>query len=305
MIDGTAITTYVYDNAGALTNTTHGTTTFSYAYDRAGNLTTVAGPNGTTTTGYNEDNLPVTMKRGTQNPTTYDYDPAGLLKTVTLPNHTTTSYTRDPLGQVTSQEHALPTGTLATRDYTYDTAGNPTSLTTTRGTATTNRTWAYDAADRLTAECTGTTPCVPAAANLGWTYDKAGNILTDRDGTKTTSYTDDPAGQTLTAADGTKTLRYTYDGDGNLTADGKRTYAYDLAGRTTSVTTGAKTTAYTYDGDGNRDSATTGSAVTGYAWDINSALPTLVKETTGATSQEIGRAVQQECRDRYRMPSSA
>ena len=31
----------------------------------------VVGPNGTTTTGYDEDNLPVSMKRGTADPTTY------------------------------------------------------------------------------------------------------------------------------------------------------------------------------------------------------------------------------------------
>ncbi|MFC6285536.1 DUF6531 domain-containing protein [Nocardioides sp. GCM10027113] len=293
MTDGTGTTTYAYDTLDRLTGVTTAATAFTYGYDKVGNLTTVNGPAGTLATTYNGDNLPVTMTRGTSTPTTYTYDADGLLASLNLPNGTAKQYTRDPLGQVTKLTHQTPTGTLATRDYTYDLAGNPTRLDITRNGTTTTRQWLYDNADRVTHECVTAAPCTGTnTVPTRYEYDPAGNRTRHVANGVTTTFTYDNTGRMVTSQQGTGPVNnaYTYDADGNLTADGTRTYTYDLAGRTTSVTspaaapsTGTVTTEYEYDGNGNRATATTGGRTTRYAWDANNPLPMLASETTDTT----------------------
>lgn len=87
------------------------------------------------------------------------------------------------------------------------------------------------------------------------------------------------------------TVSYTYDSNCNQTGAGSETFAYDLANRLSSTTSGGTTITYTSDGDGERPQAASGtqaSTKTKYLWDVNGALPTLVREGTGRKSYSAG-----------------
>jgi len=114
-----------------------------------------------------------------------------------------------------------------------------------------------------------------------WTYDPAGNRLTEATPAGTTTYAYNTADQ-LTATTGPAgTTTYAYDARGNLTADAARTYTWDLANRLTTLTTTAGTTTYTYDPGGLRTSATGPAGTTHTLWDPLHATPQVALETTG------------------------
>jgi RHS repeat-associated protein len=123
------------------------------------------------------------------------------------------------------------TSNMTTR-YTYDAAGNLTSMIDGRGNTTT---YGYDASGRMTSLADALTHAV------GWTYDALGRRTgqSNRDGTSVT-WTYDGAGRVLTrAATGVATVTYGYDDNGNrLTAgDGTRTITttYERLNRPTQV----------------------------------------------------------------------
>ncbi|MFC8447900.1 polymorphic toxin-type HINT domain-containing protein [Kitasatospora sp. NPDC057223] len=133
-------------------------------------------------------------------------------------------------------------------EYTYDQAGNVTSLTDTSASGTDRQCYRYDHLARLTEAFTptaATCPSSPTGAALGgpapywtsWTY--------NTNGTRNTETRHDPAGNT--AQDATSTYTYpvataaqphtltrTGTVTGALGAPVDETYAYDLAGHTTS-----------------------------------------------------------------------
>ncbi|MEU8294591.1 RHS repeat-associated core domain-containing protein [Streptomyces pseudogriseolus] len=166
--------------------------------------------------------------------------------------------------------------------YTYDDAGNITSLTTASGQDT-ERTvdtqcFTNDALQRLTQAWTTTTDCnaAPAITSVGgpapywqsYAYDPIGNRtkLTDHRTGATTTYTHNPAGdsvphapQTATVSGGPdngQTSTFTYDPAGNTKTRtiGSRTQnlTWDDEGHLATLTEAGKTTSYLYDADGNR-----------------------------------------------------
>ncbi len=114
--------------------------------------------------------------------------------------------------------------------YDYDLVGNRTEVKT---NGTVRESHGYNAADQV----------------VGWTYDAAGNLLSDG----TTSFTHDALNRLLTTTKGTEQRTNTYNGDGTLvaqTANGTTTrFTQDLASPLTQIlqtTQGATTKSYVY-----------------------------------------------------------
>ncbi|WP_460985742.1 RHS repeat domain-containing protein, partial [Sinomonas halotolerans] len=193
----------------------------------------------------------------------YTHDPEGNTLTVTRADGSTATKTYDSLGRLTRLVDATATTTLLDEAYTYDPAGNPTSIARPDGTADT---FAYDTLDRLTKACY-TSACASSTEVLEWTYDHAGNILTETRNAQTTTHAYNTQGQrTQTTAPG-GTTAYTYDAKGQVLTAGTASFTYTRGGRTATATTPAGTTAYKYDGDGRRLSATLATVKTTFEWD--------------------------------------
>src|SRR5207249_3588371 len=164
--------------------------------------------------------------------------------------------------------------------YTLDGDGLPTTVVR-AGSAPGTTTFGYDSLNRLTSVCFQSS--CPGASDpfIRWTYDGAGNRLTETRPDTTINYTYDSSDR-LTQAGGTS---FTYDQNGNETGAGTSTFAYDLASRLVSSTVGAVTTTYTYDGSGNRLSDSKGSQPsdkTSYVWDLNQSVPQIAIERDGS-----------------------
>jgi YD repeat-containing protein len=161
--------------------------------------------------------------------------------------------------------------------YTYDDAGNRTSVTKDGGNP---ESYTLDSLNRLTnvTYADGTTQA--------YSYDATGNrlSLTVNGGTPTTyTYND---GDQLTS-DGTST--YAYDANGNLVSRGSDTFTWDYASRVTGATIGSTTAtgaplavSFTYDAEDTRVGKTVSGTPTTYVWDRESGLPLLVDDGTNA-----------------------
>ncbi len=115
-----------------------------------------------------------------------------------IPQTRTIAYTYDGLQRLTGATETPST----TYEYSYDLAGNRTEVRENGAPVANLR---YNDANQV----------------IGWSYDAAGNLLSD--GTSSRSY---DALNRLVAQAGTS---YTYNGDGVLVSDGTTTYAQDLA----------------------------------------------------------------------------
>jgi RHS repeat-associated protein len=116
-----------------------------------------------------------------------------------------------------------------------------------------------------------------------WTYDAAGNRLTQRlDGTTTVS-TYDAASRLVKVG----SVGYSYDAAGRLTSDGVDQYHYDGAGRLTSIV-GPHAVQLEYNGDGNLVRSIQGGTATSVLLDAAGGMPTQVATTrAGATTRFI------------------
>jgi RHS repeat-associated protein len=226
----TVTLTYSYDQLGDETSLTdslasQGLTT--YSYDLAQRLTTITASYG-----------------GTAGPQVlYTYDPANRLTNIwrSVSNNSDsigTTYTYDNADRVVTISHVLkaPNGghsgytitPLATYVYGYDNANRVTSEQDAEGTAT----FTYDNANELTA--------VGGSRTESYSYDLNGNR-------NSTGYHTTVMNEMTTAPGHT----YTYDNAGNLIADNNgttiTTYTYDYRNRLTNVTQGGTIIAtYTY-----------------------------------------------------------
>ncbi|RIK43046.1 MAG: hypothetical protein DCC58_10205, partial [Chloroflexi bacterium] len=276
MIDPTGTTTWTYDDAGRVTEVDAPQGTVGYGYDAAGQRTSLTLPGARTVTYTYDDAGQLSSQTDWESrTTTFNYDDDGRRTGIVRPNGVTTTTGYDLAGRVTSIVHATGLGSLQSFAYTYDDAGNRTSVTSGAGVES----YVYDDLDRLL-EVT-----YPNTDVIEYTYDANGNRLTEtlNSGSPTT-YTYDDADQ-LTS-DGT--LSYDYDDAGNLTEAGTSTFVWDWADRLASATISSTTTEYQYDGDGVRVSATTNSVTTEYAWDRVSGLPLLVDDGDNAYLHAAG-----------------
>jgi len=172
----------------------------------------------------------------------------------------TITYTYDGLERLTKAVESPGT----TYEYAYDLLGNRTEVKT-NGTVSESR--GYNAADQV----------------VGWTYDAAGNLLSDG----TTNSTYDALSRMLTTTKGSEQRSYTYNGDGVLvaqTANGVQTrLTQDLVSPLSQIlqaTQGTTTKHYVYGHERLYEQA--GSVKTWYGSDgLGSVRQTL--DTTGTS----------------------
>jgi RHS repeat-associated protein len=280
-------TGFAYDAGGRRTSMTDATGTTSYAHDDAGRTTSVASPEGTISYGYDAAGRRTTMTLPSAQTVTYAYDTAGLLGSLTdwraetvsfgydpdgnrtsisRPNGVDSTYTYDAAGRVTDISHTQGAQELFGLTYTYDDADRPTSVVTEEGTES----YGYDDLGRLTSVA------YPGGPTVSYTYDPAGNRLTETEGGSTTDYTYDAAGQLVSVG----SESYAYDEAGNLTQAGTDSYSWDHDSRIVSADVGSHSATYTYDGDGVRVGADVDAQSSSFLVDRQAGLPTVVGDGT-------------------------
>lgn len=217
---GLTYTGPVKDQAGA--TTTAPWITWGITRDATGRIVGENTPDGDLLTGTG-----TTGDRAAAYDKNYTYDHAGRLTEVT-------DLTAAAGENINTDPAEGPLTPVTVRKYAFDKNGNRTSLTTTvNGTQTAQKTWAFDAADRVTAGYvydglgrqtsvpaadaprTGATAAGTGAITLGYYDDDTARTITR--GSITTTIGLDAAGRRLTLASngepGTETKHYTDDSD--------------------------------------------------------------------------------------------
>ena len=277
-------------------------------------VTKTVDPNlGVTTAASDADGMPLALTDALGKTTTFTYSDTGRRSSVTDPMGVKTKFTYDENGNVLTR--TTPSTSFGTKqlqiyawgyddpahpgdmtssidplgnetDYTYDSRGNPTSVTDPLG-----KTWKFEKAWPCRWELSGDSVTDPLGHTTTTTCDKNGNVLTTTDGTgATTTYTydgdneltssTDPAGRgkkffytgtgrlsAVRMPDGTIS-RATYGADGEMTsmidpAGGVQGFTYDGLGRmVSSVDQLGRATTFGYDPVGNLTSSTDAMGVT-------------------------------------------
>ncbi len=310
-------TTYTYDEVGshvATTDARGNTSRFEYnalgglttrilplnqeetfAYDANGNLVSYTDFNGQTTTfAYDDDNRQIEktlpdsstetftystegyrMQAGGE---TYTYNSRGWLLTATNASGDTMSYSYDEAGNQTSM--TTPTGTTS---YTYDALNRLETVTAPDGGVTT---YTYDEVGNLL------TTTTPNSVRTTWTYDALNRPTTieTRDSNSlllaSYAYTLAPTGDVLQVIEGHsgRSVDYAYDDNRQLlneTIDDPGasqrtiTYTYDDVGNRLSKDDSAEgLTTYTYDENNRLLASTDSTSTTAYSYDDNGNLLT-------------------------------
>ena len=163
--------------------------------------------------------------------------------------------------------------------------------------------YSYDALNRLT----GAT--YTAGEDYAYSYDPAGNRLTQTVGSLTTAYQYDTAdrlttayqydtadrlfcinGNQITCENG---VPVTWDDNGNLLADGVNSYTYDTANRLTAVNGAGSSFSFAYDGLGNRYQSTANGQTTTYALDLAGGLSQVLSDGANTYLYGLDRLAQQ------------
>ena len=116
-----------------------------------------------------------------------------------------------------------------------------------------------------------------------------GNRLRQETHNQTNLYTYDIANR-LISVDG---VSYSWDDNGNLLADGERTYVYDHANRLTSVAMGSDTFTFAYNGLGDRLRQTINTVPQNYTLDIVSGLTQVLSDEADSYLYGVGRIGQE------------
>jgi RHS repeat-associated protein len=310
LADPTGVRTQGYDSLNRLTSVGRNGLAFSYGYDSDGNVTSRTWPDGTgITAGYNPAGqlASLTVQDGQAGATaakyTFAYDPSGRLTKTTYPtaNHLVTDRSYDRAGRISDLNSHSDAGTVARYQVSRDSMGNPTGITTIRGSNSQHVAYGYDVFDRLTAACVGADCGASATGKIAYGYDEVGNrlsqTLSGSAGNSQTSYTYDSAseltGATVTTPSGTSSIAYGYNRSGDLVQAGADSFTYNLDHTLASATVGGTATGYAYDAQGIQLSASsTGSGAQIRTWqtDVNNSLPLLAEQTTtvGGTSTTQG-----------------
>jgi RHS repeat-associated protein len=262
---------------GNVAGATQADYTSTYAYDANGNRKSVTDPlANTTSTDYDALNRPTIVTDPGGRQTTTAYDENGNVLSVTNPMGHISSSTYDELNRRVTQ--TTPRGKVGST--TYDEVGNVKSETTPLGNQTT---WTYDNDNRMASmveprgNVTGGTP---ATYTWTYTYDPAGNRLTEKS----------PLNHTTTNTyDATNNQTTKTDALAHLT-----TWGYDELNRLSAVTgpdapactTGVncvglkKSTVYAYDPAGNLTTRTDPNGhATGYTYDQSRRLKQVLSPT--------------------------
>jgi RHS repeat-associated protein len=237
--------TYAYDKASNLISTTDTRGTTTYAFDASGVMTTMTyllygEPQTLAVATDDRGRRTDTWLQANADRTAWaahthtDYDRTGRISRVIAEQGSgdtdnTTVVDLTYCYSAGSTAPTCPTTTTADRSKIQWVMNNLTGSVTK---------YTYDKAGRLTkAIVTGG----PYQDTYTYTYDARGNRLTASGGTT-------PQNFSVNAANQINSGGYTYDGAGNLTTDPNGTYAYNGAEQMTSVTKGGATYNYTYAG---------------------------------------------------------
>jgi len=181
---------------------------------------------------------------------------------------------------------AIPSGSVQDFNLGFNAGtvdnGNVASFTAT-GTQSFNRSYTYDALNRLQAMSAPGDAC----SGLNWTYDAWGN----RTAQSVTGGTCNTFSAAVDANNRLSGSPYVYDAAGNLTNDGSHTYFYDAENRLIQVdgssgfcATGSGTAAtmcYLYDVQGRRVRKYIGSTVKDYVFNLASSVVAEITPTMG------------------------
>ncbi len=237
--DASGITSYEYTPKGQVRKETKvidsNPYVTQYTYDQNGNLKTMTYPSGRVIM-YNmsSDKVISVLNNASNLATNITYKPFGGMSSLTYGNGLSGSISYDNQYRITG----ITAGAVMNLSYDqYDPNANIQHITNALD-PTKNKTFAYDALDRLTG-ATG------SWGSLNWTYDGVGNRLTEN----SNNYAYASNTNKLTSANG---ISFGFDNDGNTTTQGARQYIYNQNQRLIQVNDGGSTAYYTYNGNGQR-----------------------------------------------------
>lgn len=185
------------------------------------------------------------------------------------------------LNEVRQLKEIWPQVTVSRLTFAYDALNRRTAINRPNGV---NTTYAYDAAGRLSG-LSHAAPTVTAGFYQSFGYNPAGQLIANDQAsdqyvwsgqpTTTTNFTHDQLNRdaAIAAASG-------YDANGNLTADGTRTFTYDVLNRLRAVSGGPASITFDYDPFGRLANYVTGGATT----HLRYAGPNLAAEYAGTNS---------------------
>jgi RHS repeat-associated protein len=249
--------------------------TIAYIYDAVGNRTAMTTPWGSFGYTYDANNRLTSITNPQGKAFTFTYDVAGRRIGLNYPNGIVTNYIYDNASQVLSiiATRASDSIVISSQAYTYDAAGNRTSMTDTEGT----HNYSYDDLHRLTQAIHPTGTVLPVQTET-FSYDGVGNRLADA---QIGGYTYDNANRMALNS----SFTYNYDADGNLSGKTDRSssavtgFTYDSQNQLVGVTLpDGENWIYKYDAKGRRVEKSSGSAsgqAQGYVFDGQNVLAVL------------------------------
>lgn len=277
-VGGGTTTTFGYDTKGRLiarsdvaSGLTFGS---SYGYDANDNLSTLTYPSTRVVTYlYDIEHRLTTVKNnGVNFAQTFTYGDNGQLASYVTGavTHTFTPDTADRVSRIVASSAG---GTLDLT-YTYDHVGNVKTIADPR--AGMSQSFDYDSLYRL---ATATGPW----GQLQWSYDAAGNRLTETRG-PTTTYVYNTTTQRLTSTSGAVAESFGYDALGRLTSDSRGTYTYNARDLLATFTSGTVASTYAYDPAGLRLAQVVNNQTT---YTIRDAGGTVLSEYQGACGTPV------------------
>ena len=250
---------FAYDALGRTATITTPLGVVAYGYTPRGERARLAYPDGTAIDyTYWADGQLKTVAQGATTRAASSYDPAGRLAQVARGNSATTTYSYDGADRLTDLHTQVGGATRSRFTYTLDRLGLRVGVNETLASTSRAMTYSYDGLLRLT----GATES-PGTA-YGYAYDLAGN--------RTSATVNGSVVKSRSYTDANQVVGWSYDAAGNLLSDSTTTYTYDALGATASRTVGGQTTSYSYTGDGMLVRATIGTTTTNYLQDLAAPL---------------------------------
>ena len=274
MNDPTGRTSSTYDAAGRLTRVVNPAgLAITYAYDAVSQRRRLLEVGGGLFTYLYDAAGRMTRLSDTQAlRTSWSYDNASRVTTARLGNGVRASYLYDAANHLLRLANMSPSGTtISSFAYKLDPVSNRSRVTEVDGSVVT---WAYD----NTYQLLGQRRWGSNSYAITYTYDPAGNRLTQRNSGVPTTYGYDAANELLTQQDTTGNTAFSYDANGNQTVQtapggARTTWTWDFESRPTLVqlSTGIVNT-FTYNADGQRVQKQDSTGTTRNIWDLENIL---------------------------------
>jgi RHS repeat-associated protein len=257
--NGVAVLSYTYTSGGLVASETSQLSglpsspkTVSYVYDSSHRKTSVSYPDGTVVSyGYDSQGRISTIGSGSIVVATYKYDPAGQILSVDVANNVHTSYIYDAMERVSSSSSKNASGVILGFQLGRDSLGRIISISQING------------------------------SQRAFTYDAAGQLLTDQD-----------------IADTTRSTVFAYDTSGNWTTvkdskTGAHSYSANTLNQYTNILQNSGAEELRYDSNGNQISANAVKAPLSISYDLLNRVSAISNESVRCirTSDPKGRCI--------------